>query len=181
MTSRTTSRARLGRKSANVRRRIAKQGLSVRERKRYREAADLCSSVFVVLDENLSQAVAAGISKADLRNLYLGEIYRAVTTLLEAQTPSQLAETLRMALDSRPPYSENRSLFSLAIQTHEKDRSSKTSKAMRSIRSAALEYALRHRKAPDDVPKFLNDIGGVKCAAEFARDPERRHYWAMTC
>lgn len=132
------------------------------------------------MDENLDQAATSKASQYNLRYLYLAEIYRAVMTLLDEKSPSQLAETFRMALDIRPPYSENRSLFSLAIQAYEKGRAETTSKATRSVRANALEYARRHNREPETVAQFLLDVGGIKKAADYARDPEMIHHWAIS-
>ena len=85
-----------------------------------------------------------------------------------------------MALDSRPPYSEDRSIFSLAIQVYERDRSETTSKATRSVWANALEYAFRHKKKPDEVREFFFGFRGIVQTAKHARDPAKIHYWAMT-
>ena len=175
----TKTQLRLGSSAKKNRLRVANRRSSSRERDQYRDAADLCASVFAIMDDNVAEAVSAGIGKSELRYVYLREIYRAVAALLNDQPPNQLEETFRMALNSRPPYCVNRSLFSLAIQVYEKDRSERTSKATRSVWASALEYALRHNKTAEDVPEFLVDVGGVKKAADLARDPQMVHHWAV--
>ena len=180
MSERTKTQSRIASDRARRPFRVASNGLSKRERENYRNADDLCASIFAVMDENLAVAVAVGTRKSELRYVYLREIYRAVTALLQGQTQSQLEEMFRMALNSRSPYSDKRSLFSLAIQAYEKDRPETTSKATRSIRASALAYAWRHNKAPEDVPQFLINIGGIKKAADFARDPDMLHHWARS-
>ena len=154
--------------------------ISPRERALIREAEDRCQAVFEVMNSNLMSSEKNGVPKNTLewRRLYLSEIYRAVQSLYSGRSKTQIEEDFRRILNLRPPYSDKRSIFSLAIQAYERDRDVTTSKQNRSIHAAALEYAKRHNIAPDGLAQFLFDIGGVRKAAEFSRDPEKVHFWA---